>query len=903
MKRTFLSALILFLPFLLQAQYVTELHYDNTGGDVGEFVEIYIPNTFTGNLSDLTVSLINGNDCVTAYNSITADLMTAGATDTGGTYYTWYPTSIQNGAPDGVQVDDAGMVIDFITYEGTCPNAIDIGVAEAGAIGESLQLVGGVWIGPVAESPGQPNASVTSGCTDATACNYNMAATLDDGSCYSIGDACDDMDLATSLDVYIDCNTCQGTSGLSTCFTDNCSFEIVPVSINAELDNWVCDSTMTYSANGFTGTTGETSDLWLILGNYDLSSTTSFYLNLDAVENFSGSGLEIFYSNAYAGCPSDASNAWSSAGVIPSGSGGTGLVFDLSSAGGLNSVYIGIQYLSGSGGGEASGWNLSNISLSADICPSSSAPITSMCSGLFDCPTLMANIGSLCDDMNPMTLNDTISPSCTCVGTMVASNCPNAAITEFGYDCDNGDMNEVLEVVIPNSFTGNLADLQIDLYNGSNNLVYSTITLDNFTAGTNTGTNTFYYWNGTGSSIQNGPDGIALSYLGLTCQFISYEDTLLAADGPAVGMNSIDVLVNQTNTTTCDETIQAFGGLWVNACATIGMTNSDAACPITFDCPTQMVNFGDTCNDMLASTYNDIIQMDCSCAGTAYDCTALNLNFGDPCDDMNAATFNDVVQMDCSCAGVGAGTCPTGAFVSELHYNNAGTDSLEFVEIAVPIGDDATQIIIDLYNGSNGASYNNYALTAADLISSDATYDYYVWSPTSIQNGPDGIAISCVNGVLISFISYGGSFAATAGSASGSTSTNIGVTEGSGTATQSLQYDGMMWGFDCTATPGMANDLSTCGMIGGCIDSLYVPGSISAGLYEANITTFSDGTIIPTNTVTFHADNYVELRPNFDVPLNTQFTAAIQPCGTPAAAKPTDSTTTPTKTIEAKEEE
>lgn len=60
---------------------------------------------------------------------------------------------------------------------------------------------------------------------------------------------------------------------------------------------------------------------------------------------------------------------------------------------------------------------------------------------------------------------------------------------------------------------------------------------------------------------------------------------------------------------------------------------------------------------------------------------------------------------------------------------------------------------------------------------------------------------------------------------------------------------------------------------------LYVPGVITNNLYQASYNLYSDGGVSNT-PVTFHANNYIDLLPNFDVPLNTQFTADIKPCGT-----------------------
>jgi hypothetical protein len=55
----------------------------------------------------------------------------------------------------------------------------------------------------------------------------------------------------------------------------------------------------------------------------------------------------------------------------------------------------------------------------------------------------------------------------------------------------------------------------------------------------------------TNPGIQNGnPDGIALvDASNRTIQFISYEGTMTAGDGPATGILSIDIGVNETAVT------------------------------------------------------------------------------------------------------------------------------------------------------------------------------------------------------------------------------------------------------------------------------------------------------------------------------------------------------------------
>jgi hypothetical protein len=48
------------------------------------------------------------------------------------------------------------------------------------------------------------------GCTNMDACNYDSSADTDDGSCYFVGDACDDGDANTSNDVYNANCQCEG---------------------------------------------------------------------------------------------------------------------------------------------------------------------------------------------------------------------------------------------------------------------------------------------------------------------------------------------------------------------------------------------------------------------------------------------------------------------------------------------------------------------------------------------------------------------------------------------------------------------------------------------------------------------------------------------------------------------
>ncbi|HFA50381.1 MAG TPA: matrixin family metalloprotease, partial [Bacteroidetes bacterium] len=158
--------------------------------------------------------------------------------------------------------------------------------------------------------------------------------------------------------------------------------------------------------------------------------------------------------------------------------------------------------------------------------------------------------------------------------------------------------------------------------------------------------------------------------------------------------------------------------------------------------------------------------------------------------------------------------CPTAADVSinEFHYNDAGTDANEFVEVAVLNAAAVTlsDVTLTLYNGSGGSTYGSTHLLSTFVAgANDGTHTYYSKLIPGLQNGnPDGFALSC-GGTAFEFISYGGSFMATAGDANGQTSTDVGATEGGSTPDgSSVQKIGSLWFVTCSQnTIGAANAL------------------------------------------------------------------------------------------------
>ena len=131
-------------------------------------------------------------------------------------------------------------------------------------------------------------------------------------------------------------------------------------------------------------------------------------------------------------------------------------------------------------------------------------------------------------------------------------------------------------------------------------------------------------------------------------------------------------------------------------------------------------------------------------------------------------------------------------WINEFHYDNAGGDTGEAVEIAGEAGTDLSAYTLYFYNGSGGAVYRTEFLSGIiPNMSNGFGAVNFALPSNAIQNGsPDGIALVGPSGVL-EFISYEGSFMATNGPAVTMFSTDIGVSESGGTSIgSSLQLTG-----------------------------------------------------------------------------------------------------------------
>lgn len=191
MKKIFLVCMAYTISSIFYAQtiFINEIHYNNTGGDVNEGIEIAGPAGT--NLSGYEVRFYNsfGNYYSTILNL--TGIIPNQHNNLGTLWFSY--DGIQNGPADGlVLIDSVGNLVQFLSYEGTIVGAegvasgltsVDIGVSEneSTPIGYSLQLVGNgnkysdfTWSAPMAATPGFQNTNQTLPITQNTIDNFNI---------------------------------------------------------------------------------------------------------------------------------------------------------------------------------------------------------------------------------------------------------------------------------------------------------------------------------------------------------------------------------------------------------------------------------------------------------------------------------------------------------------------------------------------------------------------------------------------------------------------------------------------------------------------------------------------------------------------------------------------------------
>ena len=130
-------------------------------------------------------------------------------------------------------------------------------------------------------------------------------------------------------------------------------------------------------------------------------------------------------------------------------------------------------------------------------------------------------------------------------------------VNEIHYDNESTDTGEAIEVAGPAGV--DLAEWSLVLYNGSGGSVYDTQTLSG-TIPDQCGGYGMVALTYPSNGIQNGPDGLALvDASGAVVQFLSYEGGLTATEGPAGGLTSQDIGVEETSSTPVGASLQLVG--------------------------------------------------------------------------------------------------------------------------------------------------------------------------------------------------------------------------------------------------------------------------------------------------------------------------------------------------------
>ena len=137
----------------------------------------------------------------------------------------------------------------------------------------------------------------------------------------------------------------------------------------------------------------------------------------------------------------------------------------------------------------------------------------------------------------------------------------------------------------------------------------------------------------------------------------------------------------------------------------------------TFDCPT-----------------NIVVNLDDAGNGTL-DINDYSLNETDNCSN-NVSVAVSQTAFTCADISSGGSSNPPSVWINEFHYDNAGTDVGEFIEVAGTAGFDLTGYSVVRYNGSNGTSYGTSSLSGSIIDEGSGFGAIAISFPTNgLQNG------------------------------------------------------------------------------------------------------------------------------------------------------------------------
>lgn len=249
---------------------------------------------------------------------------------------------------------------------------------------------------------------------------------------------------------------------------------------------------------------------------------------------------------------------------------------------------------------------------------------------------------------------------------------------------------------------------------------------------------------------------------------------------------------------------------------------------------------------------------------TGKGCTATDFTWAEP----QAATMGlPNVGQTLACA------MAEKAWINEFHYDNSGSDSGEFVEVAYTTNTDITVYALVVYNGYDGQVKTTKSIAVGSSAGSGVMLSSV--SVPGLQNGMEGLALVDGSGNVVHFISYEGTFTAVNGAAMGLTSKDVGVAETSSTnAGDSIQATGtgcdpadLTWLTPRASTKGSMNvgQLFDCQFITvGPVDEAMLSTTCGNGIIDSIFVAAES-----TETIGYlpagMADIYIELDSTVDV--------------------------------------
>ena len=508
---------------------------------------------------------------------------------------------IPGSSTDAIAGDDNRVLVAQLTTDGVVSVLLNVQYDDAS--GDTMNAEGLALTFP----------ELSSGCTDAVACNYDAAAEVNDGSCYYAGDSCEDGDANTINDAYsADCN-CEGETAVEGC-TDMsaCNYDAAAnVNTGCVFIGDSCD-------DGDAATYGDVyTDDCACEGQLAILGCTDM-----AACNYDAAADQDDDSCAYAGdaCDDGLSNTIDdtyqsdcscSGELVPTGPAG----------------------------------------LEVEVYATSEYGTTYRVYATFDSPTneLVAVYGTVGPDQNaPLTIETTSSFYQSTYGSNYGEQINPAIIAMFPEVAFDSWLTIGSE---DSNGSGGVSSVGMDpYYDGFNN--GSGFTIETFTGGS------WYIVPGTSADAISGDDQRVLV-------------AQLTTDGVMTLVMNFQYDDEANNTYNTDGLSITFPEL-EGGCTDAVACNYDAAAEVNDG---TCVYPGDACNDGDAGTMNDVYSGDCTCAGTlivegCMDAAACNY---DPEANIENDSCLELDECDvCGGNGIAPGTCDCDGTVPDPGYGCDG---------------------------------------------------------------------------------------------------------------------------------------------------------------------------------------------------------------------------------------